>query len=164
MNLEKKDFRNRFVRSLEMARPQLITTRAYQLSSTPLILDTQKQIINSPLFPFAIRLHGELQGYVFFSATQKKIPFNQFELNQILKKYFYQFGEKVESQTQFLLGMSETKTPKYERLSHLLAPYEVNRDSFLLKQSITIHKSNKESLEVLVFMAISPNQQVTLEV
>jgi hypothetical protein len=164
MNLENNDFRNRFIRSLEIARPQLITTRSYQISSTALILDTKRQVVSSPLFPFAIRLHGELQGYCFFSSTQKKIPFSQFELSQILKKYFYQFGEKIESQTQLLLGMTESKTPKYERLRHLLAPYEANREAFLLKQTLNVQKTNHDTLEVLVFMAIAPNQQPLLEV
>lgn len=164
MNLESNQFRNRFIRSLEVSRPQLITTRSYQVSSTPLILDSQKLVINSPLFPFSIRLHGELQGYCFFSSTQKKIPFSQFELSQILKKYFFQFGEKIESQTQLLLGMTEAKTPKHERLSHLLAPYDSNREAFLLKQVLNIQKTNNDTLEVLVFMAISPNQQPFLEV
>ena len=165
MNLQNsKNFRNRFIRSIDMARPQIITSGSYQLLSTPLLIDSEKLIINSPLFPFSIRLHGELQGYIYFSANTRKIPFTQFELKKILKKYFFQFGEKIEANTQLLLGMSEGKTPKYERLAHLISPFESDSESFLLRQSLKIEKTGSEAIEVFVFMAITPNRQPSIEV
>ena len=165
MNIEKtKNFRNRFIRSLEIARPQVLNSNEYHLVSTPLILDSQKLITRAPLFPFSIRLHGELQGSCYFSSNTRKIPFSQFELKKILKKYFYQFGERIESQTQLLLGMSEAQTPKFDRLVSLVTPFGSDSESFLLRQSLKIEKPGRASLEVYVFMAITPNRQPSMEV
>lgn len=164
MNLESKTFRSRFSRSLEISRPRIIQVGNKRITSTPLIQDHLNLIENSPLFPFTLQFHGEIQGFIFFTSTHKKIPFSQSELLNYLKRYFYFFGEKIEDQTRFMISMSEARTPDLEKLSRLLKPFHATDKSYFFKQNILINDTSSLDFSLQALFAIAPRNKEYLDV
>lgn len=164
MQIESKVFKSRFMRSLEVSRLPILKIDQTQISSTPIVFDSQRLILNSPLFPFAFQIHGEIQGYCFFTANNSKIPFSQNELRLLLKKYFHFFTERIENHTNLLISLSEVQTPKYERIPKLMTPMYKDINSMNMKQTLHIRKNNNESLDIICLYSMIASKTAPLDI
>lgn len=160
MDLRKtKTFRTRLLRALEITRIPQMEIERIKVVSTPLYNEPQNLLECSPLFPFALRLQGELKGFYFFTSSERKIPFTQEEVGVILKQYYTLIMQKLENQTNLMINVSTVNTPKDEVLPSLIRPLRNDDNMFSLKQNITLSNQNQDILEIVTFLLIGHKTQ-----
>lgn len=164
MHLENKVQKSKLMRSLEAARPHLFKTSPYHILSHPALIDQYKLIENSPLFPFAIRLHGEMQGFIFFTSHEKKIPFSPQGLRDLLTKFYDHFMNQLEDQMKILVSLSHLTTPKQEKIPQLLKAFYQDKNSLFTTQELHIKNSHHEIFKLSALMITSKNPKRYLDI